>query len=458
MKTNWGIVAASAVTLLANCAWPIVPGAFAAEMAVEAEPVPLVVPWWTHGYIEAGWRGFLNHPQRDGVAAGGGQSLAKYYEYSTIKPGPFMDGWAAAGSLDGLYQIDVWAKNVAAVLSSSPQYFSDQQYLLSASQAGRHYLDLGFDQTPHVYSTSAQTLYNGVGTNALTLPPGLSNKLFLDAGCGNNAQGQPTGCVNPITAANAAKVQRDILNNTQQTDLGIRRDTASVEYRWTPADAWDIQASYSHMRRTGTQVDGVVFSPGTSGVKVEAPKPVADTTQNYGASAEYAGTWLWDRKFNVKVAYSGSTYTDDFSSYTVENPFCPTGAVNNNCARNGSVSSPTALMSLWPSNQANGMSTTIGVDLPFNTPLHGNGGLHQYAAERSIPAIHSDSVHRHERFAHRHSRRNHDRLVRRHHSGEFDRRAAGAEPERRHQHPIVKQRHHCPADAGPEVQSKLSLL
>ena len=232
-------------------------------------------------------------------------------------------------------------------------------------------LILALTRTPHVYSTSAQTLYNGVGTNALTLPPGLSNKLFLDAGCGNNAQGQPTGCVNPITAANAAKVQRDILNNTQQTDLGIRRDTASVEYRWTPADAWDIQASYSHMRRTGTQVDGVVFSPGTSGVKVEAPKPVADTTQNYGASAEYAGTWLWDRKFNVKVAYSGSTYTDDFSSYTVENPFCPTGAVNNNCARNGSVSSPTALMSLWPSNQANGMSTTIGADLPFNTRYMG---------------------------------------------------------------------------------------
>ena len=73
----------------------------------------------------------------------------------------------------------------------------------------------------------------------------------------------------------------------------------------------------------------------------------------------------------MKVAYSGSTYTDDFSSYTVENPFCPTGAVNNTCARNGSVSSPTALMSLWPSNQANGMSTTMGADLPFNTRYMG---------------------------------------------------------------------------------------
>jgi hypothetical protein len=196
--------------------------------------------------------------------------------------------------------------------------------------------------------------------------------MFIDAGCIPHLPGgAPTGCVNPITPANAAKVKQDILNSTHQTDLGIRRDTASVDYRWTPTDAWDIQADYSHMRRTGTQVDGVVFSPGTSGVRVDAPKPVADTTQNYGASAEYAGSWLWDKKFNLKVAYSGSTYTDDYSSYTVDNPFCPTGAVNNVCARNGSASSPTALMSLWPSNYANGMSTTMGVDLPFTSRYMG---------------------------------------------------------------------------------------
>ena len=42
-------------------------------------------------------RGFLNNPQRDGVTALGGQSLAKYYEYSTIKPGAFLDGWASRG-------------------------------------------------------------------------------------------------------------------------------------------------------------------------------------------------------------------------------------------------------------------------------------------------------------------------------------------------------------------------
>src|SRR5262249_6422025 len=61
----------------------------------------------------------------------------------------------------------------------------------------------------------------------------------------------------------------------------------------------------------------------------------------------------------------------DASGYTVENPFCPSGTVNNTCAFSGSASSPLALMSLWPSNQANGASATAGVDLPFNTRYMG---------------------------------------------------------------------------------------
>ena len=337
MQARSGIQTAIAATLLSGCAWSIAPPAFAADLILKAEPATLVVPWWLDYYVEVGARAFLNHPQRDGVTALGGRSLAKYYEYSTIAPGPFLYGRVSAGSVDGVYQIDAWAKNVG---------YSDQQYQLDVSKAGRHYFGFEWDQTPHVYSTSARTLYNGVGSTRLTLPPGLSNQMFTDS-------------------ANPALVQRDIVNNAYQTDLGIRRDTAAVDYRYTPNDNWDFRANYSHMRRTGTQVDGVLFAPSAfGGVRVDAPRPVADTTQNYGASAEYFGNSFWNQKFNVKVAYSGSTYTDVSSGYTVENPFCPTGAVNNDCA-GGTV--PVALMSLWPSNQANGVSATMGADLPWRS-------------------------------------------------------------------------------------------
>ncbi len=338
--------------------------------------------WWYHAYVEAGGRFFVNNPQRDGVSAFGGHSLAKYYEYSTIKPGPFMDGNVSAGTNNGLYQFDVWAKNIG---------YTDQSYRLDASKAGEHYLTLGWDQIPHVYSTSAQTIYNGVGTNSLTVPAGIGTSIFnaINAVAGTNNQwpciANSTTASNPCNTTNnptrtllsvgqANAIQRILNADSHGTEIGIRRDTASADYRYTPTDAWDIRANYLNTRRTGTQVDGVVFSPGTSGVAAQVPKPVADTTQNYGASGEYAGTSLWGQKFNFKVAYNGSTYKDDNSFYTVQNPFCDAAdatAGYGTCARTGSPSNPLALMSLWPDNQANAFTGTLGAELPWKSRYMG---------------------------------------------------------------------------------------
>lgn len=317
-----------------------------------AEPVPF---WWFHGELEVGGRFFLNNPQRDGKNYLGQNSLAKFYEYRDLRPGPFGNFHLATGTSNGLYQIDVWGKNVG---------YDDQRYDLTASKAGQHYFNFQWDQTPHLYSTSAQTIYNGVGTNALTLVPGLAGgQLWGVSGHGNPIN--PAG----VIPTNANAVQALINANVHQTDIGIRRDTASVDYRYTPTANWDIKADYSDMHRTGSQVDGVTFSWGTSGVRVDAPRPVDDRTQNYGLNGEYAGTSPWGKNFNFKLAYNGSTYTDANDSYTLQNPFCPAGAVAaNSCDR---ASSPLARMSLWPSNNANSFTGTLGADLGFKSRYMG---------------------------------------------------------------------------------------
>lgn len=335
------------------------------SMPLKAAPItPAPDAWWFHGYLEAGGRAFLNNPQRNGVNSAGGKSLAKYYEYSTIKPGAFLDGHLSTGSNNGLYQVDVWAKNVG---------YDDQKFNLDVSKAGEQYFNFGWDQIPHVYSTSAQTLYNGVGSNALTLPAGLSAALFGAAGGVAPGSGHYGGVgANAFTPANATAVQALINGNVQQTDIGIRRDTASVEYRYTPTANWDINVNYDNMNRKGTQADSVVFAWGTSGVRADVPKPVDDTTQNYGLDGEYAGTSPWGKKFNFKLAYNGSTYTDASDSYTVQNPFCPAGAAGAaDCARTGSTSGPLARMSMWPDNQANGFTGTLGADLPLKSRYMG---------------------------------------------------------------------------------------
>jgi MtrB/PioB family decaheme-associated outer membrane protein len=318
MKRQVGLVRTSLIgVLLSSAAW-VLPGA----LAQAAEPVPY---WWFHGTVEAGGRFFLNNPQRNGSAYLGEKSLAKYYEYSDIKPGPFGNVWMATGSNDGLYQVDLGGKNIG---------YDDQSYYLDLSQAGKQYLSLGWDQTPHVYSTSAQTFYQGVGTTSLTLPPG-----FL-----------PTS---------GGAIANYIAPYLYTTDIGIKRDTGSVEYRWTPDDAWDIKADYSHMHRHGTQVDGVTgFGPSYPEGPTQVPRPVDDTTQNYGLNGEYAGISPWGKRFTFKLAYKGSSYDDAFTSYTIEDPIT------------GGTSQP-ARLSTWPSNRADAFSGTLGADLPWNSRYAG---------------------------------------------------------------------------------------
>jgi MtrB/PioB family decaheme-associated outer membrane protein len=335
--------------------------------AVEAGPY-----WWTHGEIEIGGRDFVNDPNKNGSLYGnvgtahtgtpsgytyfGQHSLAKYYEYAIGPPGAFGGGHVAAGSRDGLYQVDLWANNVASYFDG----FTDQSYLLTASKAGEHYFWFSWDQSPHIYSTSAQTPYLGVGTSALTLPPGAASPTQSFAG---------------------------LVPFLHQQDIGINRDTASAGYRWTPPDwsrpegyAWDFNADYSHMDRTGTQVAGIVGlmpqkTTRTSSAAIQVAAPVDDTTQNFGANGEYGGISPWGEKFTFKVAYAGSLYDDHLSNYTVQNPFCSgtTCAVAGNAGTTGTAGtpafdqSPFARISTWPSNESHGISATLAAGLPWQS-------------------------------------------------------------------------------------------
>ena len=334
MKRLIGSVSTCIVgAVLASTGW-----ALAADMPVKA-PAVVEGPWWFHGIVEVGGRDFLNDPQRNGLWVNGQNSLAKYYEYSTVKPGPFSNIDLSAGSANGLYQADFWARNIG---------YTDQSYYLDLSKAGEYYVNLGWDQTPHLYSTSALTPYLGIGTTSLTLPPALLNNTSTTS-----------AFINPFL---------------HPTDIGIERDTASIQSRWTPNDSWDIKADYSHMRRTGTQVDGVVgFAPKSGspfGSPTQVAKPVADTTQNFGVNGEYVGTSFWGQRITFKAGYKGSLYDDDFSSYTIQNPYC-TGATTATCATTAAGAnpflSPFARLSLPPSNQANAVSGTMAAELPWKS-------------------------------------------------------------------------------------------
>ena len=90
-------------------------------------------------------------------------------------------------------------------------------------------------------------------------------------------------------------------------------------------------------------------------VTTQIPKPVDDTTQNYGLNGEYAGTSPWGQRMVLKLGYSGSTFTEnlggDYFTIQSSNPAQPNGS----------------RQSVWPSNRADGFSGTAALDLPWKS-------------------------------------------------------------------------------------------
>jgi Putative outer membrane beta-barrel porin, MtrB/PioB len=366
MKVRAGFLLSSAAGALLIGASAL-PGAMAADTGLPVKALPADTGWTWEGYAELGARFFA---KKNGGATGlnwknstGTESLGKFYEYRDLRPGPFGNFGLKGLSNDGLYGIDFTAKNIG---------YRDQGYFLDLSKAGEHYLSVEWDQTPHIYNNHAGTIYNGIGSNTLTIPNSLRTTLF---GLLNVV---PAG-TNPAlpNAANAGTIANTINGNLNDFVLGFRRDTANVNYRWTPTSNWDITADYTRIRREGTQSQGALTyqfgaaSPSSAqerGARVilELPKPIADTTHNADLNAEYAGTSPWGKKFNIALGYGFSAFQNDNASYSFQNPWV-TDSILPGGGGNSAISPLTNTMSLAPDNSTNTIRLTAGADLPWNS-------------------------------------------------------------------------------------------
>ncbi|EJW12403.1 Outer membrane protein precursor [Rhodovulum sp. PH10] len=301
----------------------------------------------TFGVFEMGWRAFVDRPAdytRWWAAPGRppgsapSESIAKFDEYGTIRPGPYLQQLDfAARTKDGVYWSELRINDYG---TESFRYVGTDNYraVFDMMKAGEHYFTAEWDQLPHLYSTSAQSIWNGVGTNQLTTNVALGN--------------------NPTQAQVAAALNA----NLRTIDIGIDRNIGRASYRWTPDPNWDFQASYSNDHRTGTQVAGAIVGGLGNQQIVQLPRPVDDTTQNAKASGQYFGDTPWGH-FNILTSGGVSLFTNEHDSYTYENPFFS--------AANPSVFSPLGRVSLLPDNQAYTASMTTGVDLPYRTRYMG---------------------------------------------------------------------------------------
>jgi hypothetical protein len=93
---------------------------------------------------------------------------------------------------------------------------------------------------------------------------------------------------------------------------------ASVNYRWTPSDAWEIMRD---MDRIGTEAQAA-FSLWAGVCSPVRPKSRHRSTMLYKTtdSNAYDRTSPWGQRYTFKIEYNDSQYTDNISSYIVQNP------------------------------------------------------------------------------------------------------------------------------------------
>jgi hypothetical protein len=155
--------------------------------------------WYSNGYIEAGSNYFIQKPPSGfgksptnpfWLTPSTTDSRQKMDEYGKIPRSLFLnDVGINAGSRDGRVALDFWADNVAT---------NFQSYYLSIYEPGRQYFDIGWEQTPHLLSSSAKTIFTGVGTSRLAVDSASRGILQANLGGASQTQAQRNNIDNYI--------------------------------------------------------------------------------------------------------------------------------------------------------------------------------------------------------------------------------------------------------------------
>lgn len=366
MKVRSQSLPARRAIFLAGVMLAAVPGSASAaddKPVVKAPPPAEVTGWYFTGDLEMGGRAFIQRPPTgfgrapppdNWLTPRTTESRAKFEEYGEVRPGFFVDYLRlSTGTKNGVYSLDFRAKDIG---------FNNQSYYLDLVKIGEHYLSVGWDQTPHLISTSAKTVFRGAGTTNLTVDD------TLQANLQNNARFATTAGATGVTAR--TNIEGFVNGAANQVTLSTQRDKGSAEYRYTPDANWEFKIDYSNERRTGARplavnwAYGFAVAPGRPTDFVEAIQPVDDRTQNVNAMAQYVGTMPWGKKWIANLKYSGSFYDNSAKSFDIENPFCLTCAVGAGAGNRG----PNMLrMPLAPSNMANALTMSNVFDLPWQT-------------------------------------------------------------------------------------------
>lgn len=208
----------------------------------------------------------------------------KFGEYTGLNDkGGFLIGNAAARFRDkGANYWNIDASNLG---------LDSRALKAERGRQGKYKMFLHYEELPHFLSDSAATPFLGRGSGSLTLPGGW-------------VAGSDTAGMTALAAS------------LQPVDLETQRKNLGVGVSLIPAPEWEYAVNFRHDTREGMKrIAGSFFFN-----SAQLVQPIDYVTDQLDASASYTG-----KKWQTKIAYYASTFKNDISSLTWQNPYTAAG-------------------------------------------------------------------------------------------------------------------------------------
>ncbi|MBI1956442.1 MAG: MtrB/PioB family outer membrane beta-barrel protein, partial [Acidobacteria bacterium] len=258
----------------------------------------------------------------------GDRSSSKFNEYREIPQGFFIQH--SEVNLENLLNNSFFFN-----FQSRDTRENDQTYLLGLGVYRKYQLELRWDQTPHVFTTTARTFFVESSPGVFTAPAVVRS--FL--------QSQPASAA--VTSLQA------VLDSTRLLDMSLRRDKGAGTLTFTPVSDWTVQLQYSREKQVGHRPFGTTTNSFTN--TLEMPEPIDYRTHQVAAGAEYA-----KERGGFQAKYSSSIFNNEVSTLVWDNPFRTTDIVGG--ASRGRLD-------LYPNNDAHSVSFAGAVNIPRSTRL-----------------------------------------------------------------------------------------
>jgi MtrB/PioB family decaheme-associated outer membrane protein len=224
---------------------------------------------------------------------GGGYNSADSFNFGEFsglhKDGGFVIGNANVRKRfgdDGLGYVNAFGYNLG---------LPSRQLGAEVGSQGRYWLNAGFDQLTRYQFDDTSFIFNGLGTNNLTVKPGSV---------------PATGIVQPPTSATQ-------ITGFENFDIKQERDIFRAGGGFYIGRDWKISVNYRQDNRDGNKLIGAVMgSNGGNPRSVLIPYDLNDQTQQVEVTANWTG-----KQGQLNLSYWYSKYNNDANSLTWQNPY-----------------------------------------------------------------------------------------------------------------------------------------